>query len=836
MTIPLHVLLVEDSESDADLIIRHLVKASYSVEFERVETAGQMKSSLQQTDWDIVISDYNLPMFDALAALALVQETGKDIPFIVVSGTIGEETAVSLMKAGAHDYLMKDKLARLVPVVKRELAEARVRREHINSQRALYESEIRYRMLFDQSPYGLLILDPDTTLPIEFNTIAHKQLGYTRDEFARLTTQDYEVHKHEVLKKGNSLKPEDGEWDEYETHHRTKSGEIRNVYVTVRNIMLSGRTVLHCVYNDITDRKRIETNFHESEQRFQILTDLLPVGVYLTDEEGKYRYANKKWIEMAGLSLKEAQGEGWKNAIHPEERDFIYSSWKKVFESRGKWNLEFRFQTPQGKISWIHGLARELTDDQGKRIGYIGANIDITERKAADKALSESEEKFRKIFENSGVGISLIDLNGQFISSNPAITKILGYSPEEYTRLNISVISHPDDKVNDETHFKEMMEGKRVSFSIEKRNRHKDGHFVWGQLTNSIVRDANNKALFSIGMFEDITKRKAMEEGLRESKEHYQSLFQNMINGFAFCQMLYENQNPVDFIYLEVNDAFPRLTGLQNVTGKWVSEVIPGIRQSDPGLFEIYSRVALSGKPEKFEVYLESLKDWYSISVYSPKREYFVAVFDVITEQKRAEETLLKTTEELKEAYDATLQGWSDALEMRERETAGHSHRVVRLTLDLARAAGISEEEIIHVERGALLHDIGKMGIPDSILLKPGPLTDDEWVIMRQHPIYAYRMLSQIPYLKPALDIPYSHHEWWNGTGYPQGLSGEAIPLPARLFAIIDVWDALSSNRPYRPAWTKNAVMQYIEKQSGKQFDPEVVRLFFNFIEKQPIS
>lgn len=834
MTEPLQVLLVEDSESDADLIIRHLVKAAYEVEFERVETAEQMKSALQKKGWDIVISDYNMPMFDALAALSFVQEAGRDIPFIVVSGTIGEETAVGLMKAGAHDYLMKDKLTRLVPVVKRELAEARVRREHINSQKALFESEIRYRMLFDQSPYGVLILDPETSLPIDFNTVAYKQLGYTRDEFARLTIADYEVLKHEDRKNNNSLEPKDGEWDEYETRHRTKSGEIRNVYVTVRNIMLDGRMVLHCVHNDITDRKRIETSFYESEQRFQTLTELLPVGVYLADENGKCMYANKKLLEMAGMTMKQAQGDGWNSAVHPEDRDSVLSSWEKMVSSHGKWGLEYRFQTPQGKITWVHGLARELTDDQGSRIGYIGANIDITERKAAEKALKESEEKFRKIFENSGVGISLLDLNGQFTSSNPAITKILGYTPEEYTQLNISNISHPDDKVKDEFLYNELIDGKRSSFSIEKRNRHKDGHFVWGQLTNSIVRDANEKPLFSIGMFEDISDRKAMEEGLRESKEHYQSLFQNMMNGFAFCQMLYENDNPIDFIYHEVNEAFPKLTGLKDVTGKRVSEVIPGIRASDPGLFEIYSRVALSGNPEWFEVYVESLKDWYSISVYSPKKEFFVAVFDVITERKRAEESLRKTTEEIKEAYDATLQGWADALEMRERETAGHSKRTVRLTIALARLAGISEEEIIHIERGALLHDIGKMGIPDSILLKPGPLTDDEWVVMRQHPMYAYRLLSHIPYLRPALDIPYFHHEHWDGNGYPQGLSGKDIPLSARIFAVIDVWDALSSDRPYRPAWTRSSIKNYIETRSGKQFDPAIVKLFFNFMEKQP--
>jgi len=181
---------------------------------------------------------------------------------------------------------------------------------------------------------------------------------------------------------------------------------------------------------------------------------------------------------------------------------------------------------------------------------------------------------------------------------------------------------------------------------------------------------------------------------------------------------------------------------------------------------------------------------------------------------------------DLQSAYDATIEGWSRALELRDEETEGHTRRVTELTLRLARALGMSEEQIVHVRRGALLHDIGKMGVPDSILRKPGPLTEAEWEIMRNHPIYAYGLLQNIAYLRPALDIPYCHHEKWDGTGYPRGLKGEAIPLAARLFAVADVWDALTSNRPYRPAWSKEKALEYIREQSGRHFDPQVVEVF----------
>jgi putative nucleotidyltransferase with HDIG domain/PAS domain S-box-containing protein len=187
-------------------------------------------------------------------------------------------------------------------------------------------------------------------------------------------------------------------------------------------------------------------------------------------------------------------------------------------------------------------------------------------------------------------------------------------------------------------------------------------------------------------------------------------------------------------------------------------------------------------------------------------------------------------------AYDTTLEGWSAALDLRDKETEGHSQRVTDMALQLARALGVSDGELEHVRRGALLHDIGKMGIPDSILLKPDMLTDDEWVIMRQHPRHAYELLAPIAFLRQALDIPYCHHEKWDGTGYPRKLKGDVIPLSARIFAVVDVWDALRSDRPYRPGWPEAQVLDYIRDQAGKHFEPRVVEAFLSLKLYSPVS
>ena len=193
-------------------------------------------------------------------------------------------------------------------------------------------------------------------------------------------------------------------------------------------------------------------------------------------------------------------------------------------------------------------------------------------------------------------------------------------------------------------------------------------------------------------------------------------------------------------------------------------------------------------------------------------------------------ENLQRANLELGVAYDATIEGLSRALDLRDKETEGHTLRVTERTLRLALAIGVGEAELVHIRRGGLLHDIGKMGIPDAILLKPGPLTDEEWVIMRRHPVYAYELLAPIAYLHPALDIPYCHHEKWDGTGYPRGLHGEQIPLAARIFATVDVWDALRSDRPYRKGWPEEKVIEYIKNGSGTHFDPTAVELFLRVV------
>jgi HD-GYP domain-containing protein (c-di-GMP phosphodiesterase class II) len=231
------------------------------------------------------------------------------------------------------------------------------------------------------------------------------------------------------------------------------------------------------------------------------------------------------------------------------------------------------------------------------------------------------------------------------------------------------------------------------------------------------------------------------------------------------------------------------------------------------GVFEIFHRSPLTPN-DSWMQFLQTLASQAAIAIDNSQ------LFD----------NLQRSNQELTQAYDTTLEGWARALELRDRETEGHTRRVTLRTTQLARRMGIGEDELVNVYRGVLLHDIGKMGVPDQILRKTGPLTDSEWIEMRKHPQYAFDLLFPIPYLRPALDIPYCHHEHWDGSGYPRGLKGEQIPLAARIFSAVDIWDALLSDRPYRSAWPREKVMEYLKEISGKILDPKVVDAFLKMI------
>jgi response regulator RpfG family c-di-GMP phosphodiesterase len=317
--------------------------------------------------------------------------------------------------------------------------------------------------------------------------------------------------------------------------------------------------------------------------------------------------------------------------------------------------------------------------------------------------------------------------------------------------------------------------------------------------------------------------QKQAQEALRQSEGLYRSLFANMLNGFAYCRMLFENGQPRDFVYLTVNDAFESLTGLKDVIGKRVTEVIPNIGKLDAGLLDIYGRVALTGKPERFEWHLLSMDMWFSISVYSPAREHFVALFDVITARKKAEIRLNETLQSLRNSVRTTIQVVTSAVEARDPYTAGHQTRAANLTRAIATEMGLTPEQIDTIRMASAVHDIGKLSVPSELLSKPTKLSADEFSLIKEHARQGYEILKDVESSPLLAEIVHQHHERMDGSGYPRRLKGEEIMPQARILAVADVVESMASHRPYRPALGIEAALAEIELNRGRLYDEAVV-------------
>ena len=396
---------------------------------------------------------------------------------------------------------------------------------------------------------------------------------------------------------------------------------------------------------DITERRR-------AEEAYRSLVDHSLQGLVIF-QDGKAIFANQAMAEITGYAIDEMlamSAEQVRDFTHPEDREIVWQNYRRRLAGEpAPEHYEMRGIRKDGSVCWL--------DIHASRIDYRGepavqaAYIDITEHKRAEEALRLSEERYRGIFENAVLGIYQTTPEGEILAANPVLVRVLGYDTfEELASRNLEQEGFEPE--HPRSLFKDRIEADGQVTGLESAWKRRDGSTLWVRENARAVRDEAGKTLFYEGTVEDITKRKRAEEALCQSEELYRSLFENMLNGFAYCRMLFDQGRPLDFMYLDVNKAFEAQTGLKDVVGKKVSEVVPGIRESDPELFEIYGRVALTGRPEAFEIHVDAMKMWFSISVYSPQKEYFVAVFDVITERKEAEQRLRESETKYRELFE----------------------------------------------------------------------------------------------------------------------------------------------------------------------------------------
>ena len=451
-------------------------------------------------------------------------------------------------------------------------------------------------------------------------------------------------------------------------------------------------------------------------------------------------------------------------------------------------------------------------------------------------ALAWMQRQNKLLLDSAGEGIYAIDAEGRTQFVNPAAAAMLGYEvPDLIGQLMHALLHHTraDGQLYPLSEcpiYQSIHDGQVYSADNEVFWR-KDGTSFDVEYSSTPLLE-EGQIVGALVTFQDITERRRSEMSLLESETRYRGLVDHSpeaIVVYSEDRFVYANAAAVTLF---------AASSAEDLVGRLIFDIV------HPDYHVLARKRAMRSQQEgktsplmeqKYVRLNGEVIDVEAVSTgitYQGRPAGQMLIRD-ITERKKAQASVLALNAELMHAYDATIEGWSRALDLRDHETEGHSQRVTEMTLCLAIAAGLPPEELIHIRRGALLHDIGKMGVPDRILLKPGPLDDDEWKIMRRHPALAWEMLAPTEFLRPALDIPFCHHEKWDGTGYPQGLRGDEIPLPARLFAMVDVWDALTSNRPYRKAWPRERVVDHLLSLAGTHFDPEIVPMFLQLLEME---
>jgi PAS domain S-box-containing protein len=733
MSIPIHLLVLEDNLSDAELIIHELRRAGFEPDWQRVETEADFLAALDPT-LDLILADYSLPQFDGLRALNLVQERKLDIPFLIVSGTIGEEIAVEAMQKGAADFLLKDRLARLGPAVKQALERKQVKEK-------LGASENELRTLFNAMTDVVLVLDGAgryisiaPTNPAYLYRKPQEMLGKTIHEVLPKEHADYMLAKIRQAIQTNLVIP--GEY--------ALSMDGKEIWFSSSTSRLSDNSVIW-VAHDITERKQADEALRLSEEKYRVLVEGVNDGFYVTDVAGAFIFANAALARIYGLENPEAllgrKFTDFLASTRPAELGQAYGSAMQTGSAPKTINRQI--VRPNGTRVFIEVKPGMIIKD-GQIAGTQGVVRDVTERKVAEEKIKSQLEHLTALNAIDRLIASNFDLILSLSEILNHVTKELGVDAADILLLNPNSLM--------------------LEFSAEHG-------FRTGAIRKGQVR-----------LGESYAGRAALERQLIQ----------------------------VPNLKGEADQAFQAtyLTGEDFVCYYGMPLIAKG---QVKGVLEIYHRSALEPDVEWLN-FMNSLAGQTAIAI----------------ENSSLFESLQRSNSELGMAYDATIEGWSRALDLRDKETEGHTQRVTGMTLELARLFGLSDEELVQIRWGALLHDIGKMGVPDGILLKPGPLTDEEWVAMKKHPGFAYEMLSPIHYLRNALDIPYCHHEKWDGSGYPRGLKGNQIPLAARIFAVVDVWDALRSDRPYRAGWTKGKADKYILSLTGTHFDPQVVDAFFS--------
>lgn len=795
----LRVLILEEEEEDAVRLQHELEKAGYTVRLQRVADELSYSEALDQSVFDLILSDYYLNDFTARAALRLLHERNLDVPFIVVTDSLAEEHAVALMQQGASDYIIKDHMVRLGGAVAAALAQTRLRIEKDAALLRLSDSEERIRRIAENAPDVLFRLRtyPDTAY--EFISLAvQRVLGYPPENFYQDPQFIFQlIHPDDRTKLQAQFDLPLVSTENYTLRWLHPDGRV--VWTEQRNMRVYNEegvlVAVEGIARDITEQVE-----HQTQQ-----DAILAVVSALRDAMTRAEIAPVVVEKLAGLLNADRVALC---TVDPDDGGL------RVEAAAGAWSA------------------------------WVGGRLEVGQETLRN-IIAEGKPVVHNTIEREGAG----ELAG---SRKPVNTGwLVGLS----TMACVPMISQ------------EQTMGILCVGCSEHDQRQQTLERILKLST--LVADITASALHRASLYEESRRRVHRLTSLRNINRALSAgMERNVIVSILLDQLML--QKDVDMVDLLLLDPYTRLLRFEQRRGYRISPA----REPGGGLMlrlneSLAGRVVIDRR-YRSEADLTRVEDGgiqRTMLLAEGMRAYLAApllahgeVLGVLELMRRDPEpfdadwlefveslvgqvsTALSNAElygriqrsnmDLVQAYDAVIQAWAQAMESRGIEPTGHTRRTLRWTLALARVFGVFEEQLSHIRRGVLLHDIGKMAIADHILLKPDSLTPAELSEVRRHPHFAYLWLSTVAYLQPAIDIPYCHHEWWDGTGYPRGLRGTQIPLAARIFTVADVYDVLCSDRPHRPAWAPDRAAAYIREHAGTQFDPDVVNAFARLLEE----
>ncbi|PTA68183.1 PAS domain S-box protein [Deinococcus arcticus] len=752
---------------------------------------------------------------------------------------------------------------------------------HHQMQKELRVSEERFSKVFQASPMPIVITRSSDQRLIDVNEAFLQQVGCLREEVIGRTFQESGIWDdnpdHDRL--SSSLQDVDSVRS-HEVRLRTRSGRALDLIISMVRVELDGEPCVVSLARDITSEKAAQRVLEDSEQRYRRIAadlqrtlDLSLDMITSFDAEGRFVTVSAACQKILGYAPEELLGRRYIDLVHPDDRAMTAREDTSITAGVATVAFQNRYLHRSGAVVWLEWAAVVLPGDP---VMYCVAR-DITARRAAE----EDQAYLAAIVQASQDAILGVSLDGTIRSWNAGAEQLYGYSMTEAVGQPMTLIVPPE--LHGEAVGMLDRAGRGESPSpFESVRLAKDGRRIAVCVTASPIRDVTGRVIGVSKIAQDITERHTARAEIQRLNEHLRQQLRHVTGLREIDQAIASTQDLsitlgmildnvaqelgadavtlllVDPYTLNLEYASTRgfTTPLQGSTVRvghgLAGEValsrkalsVPDLQNApiSPAWRDVLTREQLMnyyGAPLLAKGKVVGVMEVLHRQPFEPSATW-LATFEMLTAQAviavdnaRLFAELERKNLELRLAYDETIEGWARALDLRDKETEGHSRRVTETTVELCRHLGLSSDQLVEVRRGALLHDIGKMAIPDAVLLKPGKLTDEEWVLMKEHPGHAVDLLSPIKFLRPALDIPQYHHEKWDGTGYPVGLKGEAIPLTARAFAVVDVYDALTSDRPYRPAWTRKRALEHIRSGAGTHFDPRVVEAFFQLLENE---